>query len=51
MLKLVFEAAVPREEVIGVKEEVAMMLERLGYRDIRCTEVKVIQPERMKMME
>ena len=49
MLKLTFEAAAPREDALGVKEQIAMMLERLGYRDIRCTEVKVLRPEQMRM--
>lgn len=49
MLKLEFESAAPKEDAQGVKEQIAMMLERLGYRDIRCTEVKVIQPEQLKL--
>ena len=49
MLKLTFEAAAPREDAQGVKEQIAMLLERLGYRDIRCVEVKVLRPEQMKL--
>ena len=49
MLKLVFEAMVPEEEAIGVKERIAMVLEQLGYRDIRCVEVNVLRPEQMKI--
>ena len=49
MLRLEFEAAAPEEETIGVKERIAMTLEQLGYRDIRCTEAKVIRPEQMRI--
>lgn len=49
MLILTFEAQAPREDVPGVKEQIAMMLEQLGYWDIRCAEVKVVRPEQMKM--
>ena len=49
MMKLEFEAAAPKEDAVGVKEQVAMMLEQMGYRDIRCTEVKVIQLEQLKL--
>lgn len=49
MLKLTFEAAVPKEDAVGVKEQIAMLLERLGHRDIRCTEVLVVRPEQMKL--
>lgn len=49
MLKLTFEAAAPREDAPGVKEQIAMMLERLGYRDIRCTEVRVVRPEQLQL--
>lgn len=49
MLKLTFEAAAPREDALGVKEQIAMVLEQLGYRDIQCTEVLVVRPEQMKM--
>ena len=49
MLKMSFEAAAPREDAPGVKEQIAMLLEQLGYRDIRCTDVQVIRPEQMKI--
>lgn len=49
MLVLQFEAAAPREDAPGVKEQIAMMLEQLGYRDIRCTEVKVLRPEQLQL--
>lgn len=49
MLKLTFEAAAPREDAVGVKEQIAMLLEQLGCRDIRCTEVRVVRPEQIKL--
>lgn len=49
MLLLQFEAAAPREDAQGVKEQIAMVLEQMGCRDIRCTEVIVVRPEQMKL--
>lgn len=51
MLKLVFEAAAPKEDAQGVKEQIAMVLEQMGYRDIRCAEVTVVRPEQIRMSE
>lgn len=48
-MKLEFEVDAPSEEVQGVKEQIAMMLEQMGYRDIRCVSVKGVWPEQMKM--
>lgn len=49
MLKMIFEAAAPKEDVVGVKEQIAMLLEQMGCRDIRCTDVQVVRPEQMKL--
>lgn len=49
MLSLTFEARAPREDAPGVKEQIAMVLEQMGYRDIKCTDVKVVRPEQLQM--
>ena len=39
MLVMTFEAIAPVSDTQGVKEWIAMVLEEIGCRDIRCTEV------------
>lgn len=49
MLTITIKVNAPGWAAQGVKEHLAMLLEQLGYRDIRCTEVKVVRPEQMKL--
>lgn len=51
MLRLMFEARAPREDAPGVKEQIAMLLEQLGYRDIHCVKVEVVRAQQMKLDE
>ena len=47
MLKIVIEVDAPAGQAIGVKEHLAMVLEKFG--DTRVVEVREIAPEQMKM--
>lgn len=47
MLFLTFQVNCPVEQVPGVKEAIAMLLEQWG--DVRLTEVREVRPEQLRM--
>ena len=47
MLRVVIEVAAPVGQAIGIKEQLALILERWG--DTRVVEVQEIEPEQMRM--
>lgn len=47
MLVISFQVDAPAGRAIGIKEHLAMLLEKYG--DVRCVEVKEIRAEQMSM--
>lgn len=48
MLTIVFQVNAPAGQAIGIKEQLAMLLERWG--DVKCVDIREEAPKQMSML-